>query len=482
LGGNSGSAVISTNGVYVAFVSSATNLVAGVATANNNVFLRNLNGPTLLVSVATNGASGNGDSSGPVISPDGRYVAFLSQASNLAPGMPAGLNTYWRDTSLGQTIGLPGIGAFKPSMGSDGRYVAYSAAAGLRIRDTQSGIDIYTNAGTILTAAMDPTGSKIFYEVTNTPGTYRLCADDVGTGSNLFSMTTQAPRATEAGWSDDGRWLAFLATANPGTGDDGMIKVYLRDFQTGTISLIGLAGPGTNYAPELRSDAPVVSGDGRFVAYRSTVVNTAIGDTTAPPNEFLLDRLTGATTVLTTGTAVPGPVTWLSPPVISDDGATVAFLNVGSGLATGVLNRTVDAFGASVDVNAALIDSDGDGIPDWWMIKYFGHPTGESNDLSLAADDADGDGMSNLQEYLAGTSPIDPNSVFKLSAAFPASGLLDLTWPAVLGRSYRIQYKTNLNDPVWLTASNGVWVLDNQGYYVLPVLQPQSFYRLFESN
>jgi Tol biopolymer transport system component len=489
-GGNSGSAVISTNGVYVAFVSSASNLVAGVASSDNNVYLRNLNGPTLLVSVATNGASGNGDSSDPVISPDGRYVAFLSQANNLAPGITGGTNTYWRDVSLGQTVGLPGAGAFRPSLGGDGRYVAYSATNGLRVRDMQSGTDIYTHLGTILTAAIDPTGTKIFYETTNLTfyttanvpsGAYRLGVDDVAGGSNLFSITTRTPLANGAGWSDDGRWLAFLSTTNLGSGDDGINRVYLRDFQTGTLSLIGLAGLATN-APELLSDAPVVSGDGRFVAYRSTVINTAIGDASTPPNEFLLDRLTGATTALTTGTTVPGPVMWLSRPVLSDGGATVAFLNAGSGLATGVLNRTVDAFGASVDVNAALIDSDGDGIPDWWMLKYFGHPTGESNDLSLASDDADGDGMSNLQEYLAGTSPIDPNSVFKFSAAFPASGLLDLTWPAVLGRSYQIQYKTNLTDPVWLTAPGGVWVLDNQGYYIVPVVQPHSFYRLFESN
>jgi Tol biopolymer transport system component len=481
LGGNSGSAVISTNGVTVAFVSSATNLVAGVASSYNNVFLRIANGPTLLVSVATNGVSGNGDSYEPVISPDGRYVAFLSQAGNLAPGMPAGTNTYWRDVSLGQTVGLPGAGVFKPSLGDDGRYLAYSSTNGLRIRDMQSGTDIYSNTNMILTALIDPMGTKIFYETANTAyGGYELCVDDIDSGTNLFSMNTQAPLANGASWSDDGRWLAFLSTANIGPGDDGINKVYLRDFQTGTLSLIGLAGSATN-VPGLLSDTPAISGDGRFVAYRSTVVNAAIGDSAAPPNVFLFDRLTGSTTLLTTGTTLPGPVAWMSRPVISDGGATVAFLNVGSDLTPGVLNRTPDAFDAPVDVNAALVDSDGDGIPDWWMIKYFGHPTGEAGDDSLASDDADGTGMSNLQKYIAGLNPLDPNSVFKLSAAAPGGGVLDLDWPAELGRSYQVQYKTNLTDAAWLTAPEAAWVIGNEGYDAVPANQTNGFYRVLVS-
>jgi hypothetical protein len=186
--------------------------------------------------------------------------------------------------------------------------------------------------------------------------------------------------------------------------------------------------------------------------------------------------------VLIAGQAITGPVSWVSRPVISDDGATVAFLNLGSGLVSGDLNRTPDAFGASVDVNAALVDSDGDGIPDWWMIKYFGHVTGQEGDLSRAQDDADGDGVSNLDEYYAGTSPVDSASVFRLWANAPMNSQMTLTWPAVSGKSYQIQYKTNLTDSVWLTAPGGVWVAGGQGYYIAPAAQPHCFYRVFGSN
>ncbi len=53
-------------------------------------------------------------------------------------------------------------------------------------------------------------------------------------------------------------------------------------------------------------------------------------------------------------------------------------------------------------------DSDGDGIPDWWMLKYFGHATGQSGDNTLASQDYDGDGYNNLTEYQNGT---DPNKI-----------------------------------------------------------------------
>jgi len=481
LGGNSENALISADGRYVVFISAATNLVTGPINTNANVFRRDLQtGITVLVSVGTDGVSpGNGDASLPVISPDGRYVAFLSWAANLVAGMTSGLNTYWRDMNLGQTVGLNGYYyVYGPSLSSDGRYVAYAnggfySSPKLHIWDTQLGMDIYTNAGTVTSAAIDPTGTKILYRIANT-----LYVDNIATRSNLFSIQSTASIRNAACWSDDGSCLVFLSSTNLGSGSDGTNKVYLRDFQAGTLSLIGVAGPSAGGWVAV-SDAPVISGDGRFVAYRSVATNTATGST-ALANVFLFDRLTGSNTLLTVGQAGSGPIVWVSRPVISDDGATVAFLDLGTDLVNGDLNRVPDAFGTFLD--AALIDSDGDGIPDWWMMKYFGHPTGQAYDNSLASDDADGSGESNLQDYLAGTDPTDPNSVFRILASVPASNSMTLTWFAVPGKDYQVQYTTNLDDPMWLTVTGNVWVTGSQGYYLAPVAQPQSFFRVFKSD
>ena len=90
-------------------------------------------------------------------------------------------------------------------------------------------------------------------------------------------------------------------------------------------------------------------------------------------------------------------------------------------------------------------DSDGDGIPDWWMLSYFGHATGLAADRTRGQDDHDGDGMSNLAEYLAGTDPTDPHSYLKIDALTPLPGGVTLHFTGVAGHSYTLQYRTSLS-------------------------------------
>jgi hypothetical protein len=136
--------------------------------------------------------------------------------------------------------------------------------------------------------------------------------------------------------------------------------------------------------------------------------------------------------------------------------------------------------GASVDLQQ---DTDHDGIPDWWMMLYFDHPTGQLDDSSYASQDADADGMSNLAEYQAGTDPTDPASALKAEVASPADTLganVVIHFDGVAPKAYRIEYAEGL-PPSWqtlidlsrLSASGPVWVTN-----AVPAGTTQRFYRI----
>jgi len=87
--GNRGSAypVLSADGRFVAFDSRASNLVPGDTNGTTDVFAHDRRtGATRRVSVSSGGRRGNGESFGPALSADGRLVAFHSSASDLVPG------------------------------------------------------------------------------------------------------------------------------------------------------------------------------------------------------------------------------------------------------------------------------------------------------------------------------------------------------------------------------------------------------------
>src|SRR5882724_960547 len=176
-GGNSDSSgsVISADGRFVLFLSSANNLVTNDNGRFVDVFLHNrTNNTTALVSMNLTGAGGgNGHSVSPVISTDGRYVAFESEASNLVANDTNGVSdVFVRDLQSGTTtllsVNRSGTGAgngasTSPLISADGRLVVFvSAASDLVANDTNAALDIFVRdlqAGTLSLASVRADGT-----------------------------------------------------------------------------------------------------------------------------------------------------------------------------------------------------------------------------------------------------------------------------------------------------------------------------------
>jgi hypothetical protein len=260
---------ISDDGRYVAFDSHATNLVPGDTNGFADVFVRDRSSGTIeLVSVDSGGTQGSGLSFAPSMSPDGRYVAFLSYAPNLVPGdMNAVPDVFVRDRSSGTiervSVGLSGQSGWEtsfytPSISADGRYVAFdwswcdACRRDIYVRDRQTGT------------------SELASVASNGVPSWGRCG-----GASI---------------SADGRYVAFWSDSNdlvPGD-TNGAADIFVRDRQSGTTERVSLASGGTQGNGQ--SAFPSVSADGRYVAFWSDATNFVPGDTNIARDVFVRDR------------------------------------------------------------------------------------------------------------------------------------------------------------------------------------------------
>ena len=115
-----------------------------------------------------------------------------------------------------------------------------------------------------------------------------------------------------------------------------------------------------------------------------------------------------------------------------------------------------------------------------WQMRYFGSVT---NPAAAPNFDADSTGQSNYFKYVAGLNPTNTSSVFTFNTAPSTnnSGALNITFsPAVSGRNYVPQVKTNLTDAAWTTLS-GMLALTNGSQVTIVDTNAsvsQKFYRL----
>ena len=343
-GDSDGPVAISNSGRYVAFVSEADNLAPGADPAVRNVFRRDtVTNETILISRATgpDGAGATGDSTSPALSPDGSFVAFESGADNLSDEDDnAFVNVFVRDTTNGTTIlASRAEGADGAGADGDSHNPALSSDGNLIAFDSDA---------TNLVADANPAVRDVFV---------RSLQDQ--TVSLVSRSSNGAPGdgdSSSPSISSNGEWIAFQSDADNLSDSDvaGVTDVYIRNRFYGFTDLISCASgnfliicvpPGDAGNGDSRN--PSISPDGRFVAFESDATNLSKDDDDTVTDVFLRDIQAYTTTFVSraTGQAGAGGDGASFSPTVSGEGSGqfVAFASAAENL-SGLDAGTYDVF------------------------------------------------------------------------------------------------------------------------------------------
>lgn len=272
-GGDSWLPVISDNGRYVVYQSEATNLVSGDTNTYIDVFLYdNVTKSTIRANRGPNGLQANGPSSQPAISGNGRYVVYQSNANNLVTG----------DTNN---------------------------VADIFLYDTLNKITTRVNRG--------PNGAQ-------------------ATGGDSWNPDI----------SYDGRYIVYQSSAkNLVPGDtNNFWDIFLYDTVTKTTTRVN-RGPNGAQASGGSSNQPAISGNGRYVVYTSSATNLVSSDTNNEQDIFLYDTVTKTTIRANrgpNGAQATGGESNLAD--ISSDGRYIVYYSYATNLVTGDTNNAADIF------------------------------------------------------------------------------------------------------------------------------------------
>jgi uncharacterized repeat protein (TIGR01451 family) len=397
---------ISADGRFVAFYSESTNLVAGATNRFGDIFLRDtVAGSTRLISVSTHGTGGGNDYSASLrMTPDARFVVFASYSTNLVLNDLNGFDpdVYLRDTNSGNVelisvngagTGSANDGSYSPVVSADGRYVAFESTAGnLGPVDTNFDTDVYVRdrnlgsnylcsvalgGGSANDYSYDPIISSngaivLFYSSAtnlvagNTSGRQQIYAYDITNQTvQLVTINTNGTGANDHSYSArlsaDGRYVAFESyasdiVANDLNGDYG--DIFLRDLVGGTTTLISINCSGTG-SGNSDSYVPALSDDGRHIAFNSVASDLAPGDFSAGYEQiFRHDRLTGQTVLVSQNASTTGPGDSYSYYAeMNADGRIVAFITDATDLTTNSYAATPNAMFWDVDAAPPVIGS-----------------------------------------------------------------------------------------------------------------------------
>jgi Tol biopolymer transport system component len=345
--GNSASVLpaVSADGRYVAYYSSASNLVPDDTNGFMDVFVSDRTTGT-----TTRITDGNGMSRLPSVSADGRYVAFDSMASNLVPDDTNGfMDVFVWDRATGTTTRITNGNdeSGDAVISADGGSVTFDSQASNLVPDDTNGFkrdvfvwDADAGATTRITDSVWYTEEYSLSGGISADGRYvtfsslssTLVPDDTNNHWDVFvwdAVTGAITRLSDgaayhARISSDGRFVTYNAMS-------GTDHVFVWDSTTGTTTRITDGSDGASLAP-------TISGDGRHVTFQSGATNLVPGDTNGVWDVFVWDRLTGTIARITDGDGDS------SNPAISSDGGSIAFWSEAGNLVAGDTNAVQDVF------------------------------------------------------------------------------------------------------------------------------------------
>jgi hypothetical protein len=398
---------MSSDGRYVVFASSASNLVTTDKNGQMDIFVKDTQtGKITLVSKNVYGVQTNGMSWYPTISDDGRYVAFRSAASNLVTGDTNGSeDVFVKDLKTGvvklvscSTAGVIGNGSSEiAAISADGLYVVFNSyASNLVANDTNGDSDVFlknltTGAITLISTSsygihsngdswcasisdddryvtFQSRGTNLVESDTN--DVWDVFVKDLQTGNTILASVTQDGEQGNGisdcpGISADGRYLIFESLASNFVDGDsnGTWDTFVKDLQTGEIICVSTSSDGV--VGNSMSAGYSISNDDRFVTFVSASSNLVDDDTNGTADIFVKDLQTGITVRVSVsssgeeGDAASGDLTldgYAYFPIISADGRYVTYISLSDNLVSGDTNSTWDVF-QTTNPLAAIIDT-----------------------------------------------------------------------------------------------------------------------------
>jgi cysteine-rich repeat protein len=390
---------LSPSGRFVPFVSDASNLVPGDGNANYDTFVRDrLTGTTAIVSVTPAGTPANGASLGGPMSADDRFILFSSDAPDVVAGDTNGaIDTFLRDLVAGVTS--------RVSVASDG---TEGNGASFAIGLSADGRVVAFSGDASNLVPGDGNGAKdVFVRDLDAGVTARASVASDGSEGNADSLGDSL--------SADGRLVVFSSFAsNLVAGDtNGVEDVFVHDRTTGITTRVSVASDGTE--GDGQSYGGRISADGRLVAFLSSADDLVAGDTNGLQDVFVHDLVTGLTTrvnVSSGGAQADGPSFDLA---ISGSGRFVVFLSTATDLVPADTNLAQDLFvrdlvagtttRASVDSAGAQAtgDSDSPRVSDDGSVIAF-----RSFAANLVAGDRNGEPDVFVRDLTCGNGVVDP--------------------------------------------------------------------------